>query len=97
MKKKPVYVKAVPYQEIIHLRDTIERLESWQEPLTSLENYFAQSHYPLNKKQVVKQYYACAQLFQAFYTTYGHLLKEADQMIDTLTKTSKITVSTDLR
>lgn len=97
MNKKPIYVKAISYQEIIHLRDTIERLESWQEPLTSLENYFAQSHYPINKKQVVKQYYACVELFQAFCTTYGHLLKEANQMIDTLTKASKITISTDIK
>ena len=34
MKNSARCIKAVPYQEIIDLRDTFERLHSWQEPLT---------------------------------------------------------------
>ncbi|MGX7245391.1 hypothetical protein ACWOC1_11175 [Enterococcus quebecensis] len=54
MKNSAVYIKAVPYQEVIDLRDTLERLSSWQEPLTTLEKYFNNPNTPINKKQVVK-------------------------------------------
>lgn len=73
MKNSALCIKAVPYQEIIDLRDTVERLQSWQEPLAVLEKYFTNPHTPINKKQVVKDYYACSKLFQTFNTEFKNL------------------------
>ncbi|MGX7265584.1 hypothetical protein [Enterococcus crotali] len=77
MKNSALCIKAVPYQEIIDLRDTVERLQSWQEPLVVLEKYFTNPNTPINKKQVVKDYYACSKLFSIFIEDYQHLLKTA--------------------
>jgi hypothetical protein len=86
MKNSAICIKTIPYQELIDLRDTLERLESWQEPLSILETYFTNAHSPINKKQVVKQYYACAELFQTFHSTYKQLLDEANVTVTSMTK-----------
>lgn len=78
MKNSALCIKAVPYQEIIDLRDTVERLQSWQEPLAVLEKYFTNPNTPINKKQVVKDYYACSKLFSIFSEDYKILLKKAN-------------------
>lgn len=84
MKNSAKCIKVVPYQEILNLRDLLERLESWQEPLKVLESYFTNPTAPINKKQVVRQYYACSQLFQTFNLTYNDLLAEATQSLEIL-------------
>lgn len=85
--KNPVYcIKPVPYQELVDLRDTLERLESWQEPLRMIDKYFTHPQHPINKKQVVKQYYAYAQVFQTFHKTYHQLLQDANQRLEKMTQ-----------
>ncbi|ALS01423.1 hypothetical protein ATZ33_08605 [Enterococcus silesiacus] len=79
MKNSALCIKAVPYQDIIDLRDTLERLQSWQEPLAVLEKYFTNPNTPINKKQVVKDYYACSKLFQTFNTEFKKLNLTAEK------------------
>ncbi|MCA5012215.1 MULTISPECIES: hypothetical protein [unclassified Enterococcus] len=86
MKHSAVCIKMVPYQHILNLRDTLERLESWQEPLAVLECYFSHTQHPVNEKQIVKHYYACAELFQLFHSTYQELLEQANNSVENMTK-----------
>lgn len=90
MKNSALCIKAVPYQEIIDLRDTVERLQSWQEALVVLEKYFTNPNTPINKKQVVKDYYACSQLFQLFKNNYDSLTEQAAKQVLTMDKLKKI-------
>ncbi|MBO0422575.1 hypothetical protein [Enterococcus plantarum] len=90
MKNSALCIKAVPYQEIIDLRDTVERLQSWQEPLVVLEKYFTNPNTPINKKQVVKDYYACSKLFQTFNTEFNRLIQEAELQITTIGTQKKL-------
>ncbi|MGM0219873.1 hypothetical protein [Enterococcus sp. AZ126] len=89
MKNSALCIKAVPYQDIIDLRDTVERLQSWQEPLTVLEKYFTNPNTPINKKQVVKDYYACSKLFQTFNTEFKKLNLTAEKQVLTIQKGHK--------
>lgn len=88
MKNSVLCIKAVPYQEIIDLRDTVERLQSWHEPLAVLEKYFTNPNTPLNKKQVVKDYYACSKLFQTFNTEFKKLNLIAEKQVSQIQKIS---------
>ncbi|MBO0471037.1 hypothetical protein JZO66_10820 [Enterococcus sp. DIV0242_7C1] len=81
MKHSAICIKAVPYQEIIDLRNTLERLDSWQEPLAVLEKYFTNPGAPINKKKVVKEYYACSKIFQTFNLEFNRLIQEAELQI----------------
>ncbi|EOH96179.1 hypothetical protein UAY_03089 [Enterococcus moraviensis ATCC BAA-383] len=95
MKNSAHCIKAVPYQEIIDLRDTLERLASWQEPLTTLENYFSNPNTPINKKQVVKQYYACSKLFQTFNKEFDLLLTSAEKQLHEVSWNQTVSLSTE--
>ncbi|MBO0473650.1 hypothetical protein IGL98_001064 [Enterococcus sp. DIV0840] len=88
MKNSALCIKAVPYQEIIDLRDTVERLQSWQEPLKVLEKYFTNPNTPINKKQVVKQYYACSKLFQTFNSEFEKLNSTAEKQLSKIQEIS---------
>lgn len=92
MKNSALCNKAVSYQEIIDLRDTVERLQSWQEPLAVLEKYFTNPNTPINKKQVVKDYYACSQLFQLFKNNYDSLTEQVNKQVLTMNTLEKMTV-----
>ncbi|MGX7263503.1 hypothetical protein [Enterococcus crotali] len=83
-----------PHQEIIDLRDTLERLASWQEPLTTLEKYFKNPTTPINKKQVVKQYYACSKLFQTFNKEFELLLTTAEKQLNEVSWNQTTAIST---
>jgi len=86
MKNSAICIKTVPYQEILNLRDSLERLESWKEPLEVLEKYFTNPTTPINKKQVVKQYYASAKLFETFNKEFESLIAESQKQLAIITQ-----------
>lgn len=90
MKNSTICIKTVPYQEILNLRDSLERLESWKEPLEVLEKYFTNPTTPINKKKVVKQYYASAKLFETFHKEYALLIAESQNQLASITQNQKI-------
>ncbi|MGX7244641.1 hypothetical protein ACWOC1_07300 [Enterococcus quebecensis] len=92
MKNSALCIKAVPYQEIIDLRDTLERLQSWQEPLVVLEKYFTNPNTPIDKKKVVKQFYACSTLFLLFKDNYDLLTEQANKHVLTMSRLEKMTI-----
>ncbi|AIM25691.1 hypothetical protein QQG09_03680 [Melissococcus plutonius] len=90
MKKEPQNLKAVPYQEILNIKNYSEQLQSWQEPLELLNNFFTFSDDTLNKKKVIQQYYACSHLFHSFYDEFNRLLPLETVSIDKLIQTEKV-------
>ena len=86
MKNSVICIKTVPYQEILNLRDSLDRLESWKEPLEVLEKYFTNPTTPINKKQVVKQYYSSAKLFETFNKEFESLIAESQKQLAIITQ-----------
>ncbi|EOL46357.1 hypothetical protein [Enterococcus caccae] len=74
MKKEGQSLKMIPYQDITDLQHTLDRLQSWEEPLAVLDHFFQFRKGPINKKQVVKEYYACGHLFHAFFEEFLRLM-----------------------
>lgn len=84
MKNSAICIKTVPYQEILNLRDSLDRLESWKEPLEVLEKYFTNPTTPINKKRLVKQYYASAKLFETFNKEFELLIADSQKQLATI-------------
>jgi hypothetical protein len=96
MVKQVSHLKAVSYQEINELKDVMEKLSSWHEPLAILEHFFAFRAEPINKKQVIKEYYARAQLFHAFYEDYNHLVEVGEKAVQEMNRAKKIDLTKKL-
>ncbi|MFD2387247.1 hypothetical protein [Enterococcus rivorum] len=75
MEKVSQHLKAIPYQDLLDLQNSVERLHSWQQPLAVLDNFFMYRTGNINKKQIVKEYYASAHLFHAFYMEFNRLME----------------------
>lgn len=88
--KKNHPIKTIVHQDIYALYDLLERLSSWNEPLTLLSDYFGEQERPLNKRKVVKQYYAYSKLFEAFYTDFQELSEMMEQQLSDLRRTEKL-------
>lgn len=82
MEKIPQHSKAIPYQYILALQDTMERLHSWQQPLAVLDKFFMYRTGNINKKRLVKEYYASAHLFHAFYVEFNRLMESEEEMME---------------
>lgn len=85
-------IKTIVHQDIYALYDLLERLSSWNEPLSLLSGYFGEQERPLNKRKVVKQYYAYSKLFETFYTDFQELSEMMEQQLSELRKKEKLRV-----
>lgn len=88
--KKKLPIKEINYQDIYHLVELLEQLDSWQEPLLLLEKYFSDENRPLNKQKLVKQYYAQSKIFQAFLTDFQRVMPEIEKSMFSLSKRKKL-------
>ncbi|MEI5993031.1 hypothetical protein [Candidatus Enterococcus mansonii] len=90
MEKQGQNVKAITYQDIIELRDLMEKMASWQEPLAILDHFFEFRTGSINKKRIVKEYYARAQMFHAFYEDYNRLVEIGDELAMEMVRAEKV-------
>lgn len=79
--KKNQPIKAISNQDIFALKDQLEQLISWKEPLTLLENYFNDKARPANKQRLAKQYYSHSQIFIAFHSDFPKIVQEMDNQL----------------
>ncbi|WP_375178706.1 hypothetical protein [Enterococcus rotai] len=88
---KPLHnLKAIPYQDITDLQDLLDHLHSWQEPLAILDHFFQFRTGPINKKKVIKEYYACGHLFHAFFNEFIRLMEAEQVKIEKLDREKKV-------
>jgi len=97
MDKQGQNLKAVTYQDIIELRDFMEKMASWQEPLAILDHFFQFRSGPINKKRIVKEYYARAQMFHAFYEDYNRLIELGDELVMEMVRAEKVETGFEVR
>lgn len=90
MNKEAHNLKAVPYQTVNDLQELLDRLQSWQEPLALLDHFFQFRTGPINKKRVVKEYYACGHLFHAFYGEFHRLMEQEEAKVGQLDREKKV-------
>ncbi|ELS0448342.1 hypothetical protein R4Y62_002564, partial [Enterococcus faecalis] len=59
-------VKAISQEDIRYLEDLTEQLSSWIEILEIIKDFFSEEDYPLNKKKIIKKYYAYSHVHRIF-------------------------------
>ena len=68
----------------------MDRLESWQEPLAVLDQFFQSLSSLISKKKVIKEYYASGHLFHAFFTEFIRLPEAEQRKIEKLDHERKV-------
>jgi hypothetical protein len=86
--KQPV--KAITKQEIYDLRDYLEQLASWKEPLKLLNDFFENQAIPLNKKKIMREFHAQAKIFGTFYSNFLLSMNTLEEKINSLEVKEKI-------
>lgn len=86
--KQPV--KEISHQDIYSLYDSWEQLQSWQEVLPVLENFFEDKNRPLNKQQIARKYYSCSQVFRLFYLDFSQTMRQMEKQLLELRSKKKV-------
>ncbi|MGG5342505.1 hypothetical protein [Enterococcus sp. AZ192] len=87
-KKQPI--KSISHQDIYSLHDLLEQLNSWQNALNLLNDFFSDKQRPVNKKKIASDYYACSQIFSSFHNDFSQTLPKIKKQIDELRQKEKI-------
>ena len=86
--KQPI--KKISYQDIYALYVLLEQLTSWNDTLSLLEKFFSDEKRPVNKQQIVKNYYAYSKVFSAFHNDFKKISTSMALQIDSLRNKEKI-------
>lgn len=86
-------LKAITHHDIYNLKDKLEQLQSWKEPLVLMKNFFDNSGVPLNKKKIMKEFYANSQIFSAFYKSFIEDTETLSKRIDQLLESDKVKIT----
>lgn len=63
-------IKSIAKQDIYDLKDYLEQLASWKEPLKLVNEFFENQAIPLNKKKIMREFHAHARIFNTFYVNF---------------------------
>ena len=63
-------IKEITQQDIHKLKNCLEQLASWQEPLKQMHNFFDNRAIPSNKKKIIREFHAQARVFKMFYMNF---------------------------
>lgn len=83
-------IKNISYQDIYFLHDLLEQLNSWQNALNLLNEFFSNKQHPVNKKKIASDYYACSQIFSSFHNDFSQILPKIEKQLDKLRHKEKI-------
>ncbi|MGX7150455.1 hypothetical protein [Enterococcus ureasiticus] len=92
MEKSIKCVKAIPYQDILDLKEVLERMQSWEKPLLLLNDFFSDQNIPVNKKKIIREYYACRKIYHSYFKEVESMLQILDKQICVLTEKQSIPI-----
>lgn len=84
-------IKEITQQDIHELKDCLEQLASWQEPLKQIRTFFDNQAIPLNKKKVIREFHAQAKVFDVFYENFILSIDSLENKIEKLKSKKQIT------
>ncbi|PZL76675.1 hypothetical protein CI088_02515 [Enterococcus plantarum] len=89
--EKPVKcIKAVPYQDILDVKEVLERMQSWGKSLLLLNDFFSDQNIPVNKKKIIRDYYACGKIYHSYFKEMENMLNILEKQICVLTEKQSI-------
>ena len=90
--KKNLPIKTITYQNIYLAKDTLTKLQSWEEILKVLGNFFSydQQKEAPNKKEIMRTYHANAQVFESFLTDFYKQTNILEKQLEELRTKEKV-------
>ncbi|OTN75166.1 hypothetical protein A5886_000236 [Enterococcus sp. 8G7_MSG3316] len=85
-------IKRITQEDIEQLKNQLERLSSWTQPLQLLESFFAYQSIPLNKKQIIREFYAQSAIYLSFKKTFLDEINIMDMKLQELEKREKVKI-----
>lgn len=92
MEKSVKCIKAVPYQDILDVKEVLERMQSWEKPLLLLNDFFSDQNIPVNKKKIIREYYACGKIYQSYFKEVESMLQILEKQIRVITEKQSISI-----
>lgn len=86
--KQPI--KSVTKQDIDKLKNSLEQLTSWKEPLKLVNGFFENQTIPLNKKKIMRGFHAQAKVFNLFYRNFQLSMTDLEEQVTELERKEKI-------
>lgn len=83
-------IKSITHHDIYNLKDTLEQIQSWKEPLALMKKFFDNSGVPLNKRKIMKEFYANSQIFSVFYASFIEDTDTLEKRIEHLLESDKV-------
>ncbi|MCA5014409.1 MULTISPECIES: hypothetical protein [unclassified Enterococcus] len=83
-------IKEISYQDMHHLNDTIDQINSWKETLSLLNDFFENKGVPLNKKRIIREFHANSYVFAAFYEDFLVRIAALEKQVEVLKAKSKV-------
>ena len=85
-------IKSIAKQDIYDLKDYLEQLSSWKDPLKLVNKFFENQAIPLNKKKIMREFHAQARVFNIFYINFVLSIDTLEEKITKLEEKEKIKV-----
>ena len=83
-------IKEITQQDIHELKDYLEQLASWQEPLKQMHTFFDNQAIPLNKKKIMREFHAQSRVFNTFYQNFVLSMDTLKLKVDKLEEKKKV-------
>lgn len=86
--KQPI--KSITKQDMDDLKNYLEQLASWIEPLKLVNEFFENQTIPLNKKKIMREFHAQARVFNIFYMNFLLSMDALEEKVTNLERKEKI-------
>lgn len=86
--KQPI--KSITKQDIDDLKNYLEQLASWKEPLKLVNEFFENQAILLNKKKIMREFHAQAKVFNIFYLNFLLSMDTLEEKASNLEANKKI-------
>ena len=89
--KQPI--KAISYQDLYLLKETLEQLQSWTSVLELLDEFFANRLLPLDKKKIIKEFHSLSRIYGMFMDDFSTCTDDLENQVEKLMVKEKVKVS----
>lgn len=86
-------IKAISYQELYLMKDTLEQLQSWTAVLELLDEFFANKQIPLDKKKIIKEFHSLSLIYGKFMDDFSICTDDLENQVEKLMAKEKVKVS----
>ncbi|MDZ5757107.1 hypothetical protein RAK27_00375 [Carnobacterium maltaromaticum] len=90
MTKNKQPIKAISYQDLYLMKETLKQLQSWTAILELLDEFFANKQLPLDKKKIIKEFHSLSRIYGMFMDDFSIHTDNLENQLEKLIMKEKI-------